>query len=163
MATAPVRLGAPKDSMEPRKVIPAGRYTVRLEGFKPKLSKAKPGTTQSVNFNPQLKVTNHPTLNGEKVFLALNENAGFIMEAFCHMLGHTMTDAGETLAMPGEWYPDANDPNDVSKYTYRGPLTGSVGELQLEQGTYNNKPSNYIKQFYCRVPGCKTEHPTELT
>lgn len=163
MGTSPVRMGAPKDSMEPKKVFPAGRYSVRCDGFKPKLSKPKAGTEQSINFYPQLTITNHASLNGEKVFNPLNQGAGFILQAFSHMLGHDMEIIEDTAALPGGFTPDPSAPDDISKFTYAGPLLGAVGDLELGVGTYNNKPSNFIKQYYCRLPGCKEKHPTELT
>lgn len=164
MATAPVRMGAPKDSMEPRKVLPAGRYSVRLDSFKPKLSKPKPGKDQSINYNPDLRVTNHPTFNGEKVYTPMNQQVGFILEAFIHMLGHQLEIVDNSAVMPGGFIPDPSSPTDISRFNYQGPLLGQVGDLEL--GINKNdkgKDQNYIKQFHCRVVGCTTKHPTELT
>lgn len=161
---ATVRFGAPKDSLEARKVIPPGRYQVRCDGFKPKMSKLKPGKDQSVNFNPQLVVTNHAQLNGEKIFTPLNQQVGFILEAFSHMLGLPLEVVEDSAVIPGGFLQDPSAPTDVSKMTYQGPLQGQVGELELgvnKSPTGNDQ--NYIKQFFCRVPGCKTKHPAELT
>jgi hypothetical protein len=162
---APVRMGAPKDSMEPRKVLPAGRYQIRLDGFKPKLSKPQPNKTQSVNMNPELKVTNHPQLNGEKIYTPLNQQVGFILEAFSHCFGLEMEAAGEdTVVIPGGFIQDPANPNDVQRMRYQGPLLGQVGEIELGINKNNRgRDQNYIKQYFCRVPGCKREHPTELS
>lgn len=162
-ATGPIRMGAPADSMSQRKVYPSGRYSVRCDGFKPKLSKPKPGVEQSVNMFPQLTITNHHALNGEKIFSPLNQGAGFILQAFSHMFGHDMEKVEDTVCIPGEFLPDPSAPDDISKMTYKGPLLGAVGDLELGEGTYNGKPTNYIKQYYCRLPGCKEKHPTELS
>lgn len=159
MGTAPVRLGAPKDSMEGRKLLPVGRYTVQCDGFAQKASKKG----DSINYNPKLRIINHPTLSGEKVFTSLNQGAGFILLDFCHMLGHQMEAQGEDLVFPGGFIPNGADPNDVSKMTYQGPLQGSTGDIMIGQNEYNNKPQNFIKQYFCKVPGCAVKHSAELT
>jgi len=162
--TGPIRMGAPKDTMEGRKLLPAGRYAVRCDGFKPRMSKPKPGVEPSVNLFPILKVVNHPSLNGETIGTPMNQKAGFILKAFCHMLGHDVELQGDSYCIPGGFLPDPMNPNDVSKMVYQGPLVGAVGELELGVGMSNrNKPQNFIKQYFCRVPACKEEHPTELT
>lgn len=162
--SSPVRMGAPKDSLEARKVLPAGRYQVRLDGFKPKLSKLKPGKDQSVNFNPDIKIINHAQLNGEKVYTPLNQQVGFILEAFSHCFGHPLEVVGDSAVLPGGFQQDVANPQDIAKMTYQGPLQGATGELELGVMTgTNGKPQNFIKQFFCKVPGCKTQHPTELT
>lgn len=166
MGSTPIRMGAPKDSMEPRKVLPAGRYTVRLDGFKPAMSKNK--DNPSVNFFPQLKITNHATLNGEKVFTPLNQSVGFILQAFCHMFGQDLELQGDAMCIPGGFNPDPTVPDDISKMTYAGPLQGATGDLELgvqkqTMGRNVGKDQNYIKQFYCRLPGCTEKHPTELS
>ena len=161
--SSPVRMGAPKDSLEARKVLPSGRYQVRLDGFKPKMSKLKPGKDQSINFNPDIKVINHSQFNGEKIYTPLNQQVGFILEAFSHCFGHPLEVVADSAVLPGGFIP-GSDPNDISKMTYQGPLQGATGELELGTNTgQNGKPQNYIKQFFCKIPGCKTSHPTELT
>lgn len=164
MSTQPIRMGAPSDSMEPRKVLPPGRYQVRLDGFKQKLSKPKEGKTQSINFNPQLPVVNHPTFNGEKIYTPLNQQVGFILEAFAHSFGQKLETIGDAAVLPGGFQPDMNNPSDITKMTYQGPLSGQIGELELGVNKSDKgKDQNYIKQFFCRVPGCQTKHPTELS
>lgn len=159
---APVRLGAPKDSMDgKRKVIPSGRYSVILDGFKPKVSKNK--DNPSINFFPQMRVINHATQNGEKISTPLNQGAGFILEAFCHMLGQKMEAVEDQMVIPGHFLPDPAAPADYSKMKYQGPLSGQMGDLELGEGTYMGKPQNFVKTYYCRVPGCTVEHPLELS
>jgi hypothetical protein len=154
-------MGAPKDSMEGQKVIPSGRYTVILDGFKPKISKNK--DNPSVNFWPQLRIVNHPQFSGVKLKTALNQGAGFILEAFTHMLGGQMELVEDQAVLPGHWLTDPANPADYSKFRYQGPLVGQQGELELGENEYKNRKQNYIKQYFCRVPGCKKEHPTELS
>lgn len=163
MGSAPIRMGAPKDSMEGKKVLPAGRYTVILDGFKPKLSKNK--DNPSVNFYPQMRIVNHPQFSGEKITTPMNQGAGFILEAFVHMLGGQMEIVEDSAVIPGHFLPDPNAPKDYSKMRYQGPLTGQQGELELGIGPNQNgtRQQNFIKQYFCRVPGCQKEHPTELS
>jgi hypothetical protein len=158
MGSAPVRLGAPKDSMEGRKLLPNGRYTVQLDGFAQKMSKKG----DSINYNPKLRIINHPKLAGEKVYTSLNQGAGFILLDFCHMLGHQMEQVGDDFVFPGGFIPNPADPNDVSKMTYQGPLQGSVGDVLVDTNQYEGKPQNYIKQYFCKIPGCTQKHATEL-
>lgn len=152
-------MGAPRDSMEGRKVLPPGRYTIQCDGFAQAMSKKG----DSINYNPKLRVINHATLAGEKIFTSLNQGAGFILLDFCHMLGHQMEQIGEDFVFPGGFVPNAADPNDVKKMTYQGPLQGSVGEVLVGINKYNDKDQNYVKQYFCKVPGCTVKHATELT
>jgi hypothetical protein len=158
MSSAPVRMGAPKDSMEGRKLLPRGKYVVQCDGFGQKMSKKG----DSINYNPKLRIINHPTLSGEKVFTSLNNGAGFILVDFCHMLGHQMDIVGEDAVFPGGFVPDASAPDDVAKMTYQGPLKGAVGEILVDVNKYENKDQNYIKQYFCKIPGCQVKHSTEL-
>ena len=155
---SPVRLGAPKESMEPRKLVPRGKYTVQCDGFAQK--KSKKG--DSINYNPKLRIINHPTLSGEKVYTSLNQGAGFILVDFCHMLGHQMVEDGDDVVFPGGFIPDGANPQDVSKMTYQGPLQGAVGEILVDENMYENKPQNYIKAYFCKIPGCQIKHSQEL-
>lgn len=159
MSSAPVRLGAPKDSMEGRKLLPHGRYTVQCDGFAQKASKKG----DSINYNPKLRVINHQTLAGEKIFTSLNQGAGFILLDFSHMLGFPMEQVGEDFVFQGGFIPNPSDPNDISKMTYQGPLQGAVGELLVGVNQYNGKDQNFVKQYFCKVPGCQVKHATELT
>jgi hypothetical protein len=164
MSAGPIRMGAPADSMQPRKVLPPGRYQVRLDGFKQKLSKPKPGKDQSINFNPQMLICNHPTLNGEKIYTPLNQQVGFILDAFAHCFGASLEVVGEAAVLPGGFIADPNNPSAIEKMSYQGPLSGQIGELELGVNKSDKgKDQNYIKQFFCRVPGCQTKHPTELS
>lgn len=159
MGSAPVRLGAPKDSMEGRKLLPVGRYTVQFDGFSQKPSK----NGDSINYFPKLRIINHSTLSGEKISTPLNQGAGFILRDFCHMLGHKMEQVGDDYVFPGGFIPNAADPQNVKMMTYQGPLSGSVGELMLGENMYENKKQNFIKAYFCKVPGCQEKHSTELT
>src|SRR6185437_7547312 len=89
-----------KDSLSGGKVIPAGIYTVRLNGFKPRLNKNK----DSVNFNAQMEVINHPEFDKSRLFETLSAKAGFTQWDFAHAFGLELADQGNgQYALPGTW------------------------------------------------------------
>lgn len=140
-------------------VIPEGLYELRLEGFEQALSKKG----DSVNLNPILKVVNHQTLNGKRVFDNLNSGASWIIEAFCHAMGHPLVPNGSGGGdIPGEW-PD-NGQSDPEKWPpYVGPLQGMVGKALVKTTTYNGKESTKVDQWICALgTACNTKHPTGL-
>lgn len=145
-----------KESLEQKPPLPDGLYEVRLEGFEPKYSKDK----GSVNLSPTIKVINHPTLTGSKVFDNLNTGASWIIEAFCHAFGQELVpDGNGGFNLPG----DFNGPEDnPEQWSYAGPLTGCVGKAFLKQTTYNNKVNSKVDQWMCSVPGCQKKHPMGL-
>ena len=149
------RVTASKESLEGAAPLPDGLYEVRLEGFKPKMSKA--GT--SVNLNPEIKVVNNAQYNGRPVFDNLNTGAGWILESFSHCFGQELLKLPDGSAeMPG-----FNGPDDApDQWTYQGPLTGSVGKVFLKNVEYNGKTNAKIDQYVCNVPGCNTKHARGL-
>lgn len=152
------RMGVSTESLKGQPPLPVGIYHFRLDGFKPKKSKA--GT--STNFNPVLKVINHPSLNDRDIFCNLNTGAGFIQLALVHALGLQMEVEGDTAYMPGKFIEDPGDPDNVEKWRYEGPLLGRTGRLEVWETTYENKKQSKIKQFFCAHAGCTEKHPTEL-
>ena len=145
-----------KELLEQKPPLTDGLYEIRLEGFEPK--KAKSGT--STNLNPIIKIINHPTETGRKVFDNLNSSAPWIIEAFCHSFGlELVPDGNGGFNIPG----DFNGPEDNPKeWSYSGPLTGAVCKAFLKQTTYNNKVNAKVDQWMCAVPGCQKKHPTGL-
>ncbi len=160
-APGPVILGAPKDSLDPKPLLPEGRYTVRVDGFKPKASKNE--ENPSVNLNPILKIINHQTLNGETVYTSLNQNAGFILKDFSHMLGLDVAVHGDIVSIPGHFVPNPQSPQDYGQFRYQGPCLGQTGDLLIAHKEYKGKPQYYIKAYFCRKLGCTEKHSTELT
>lgn len=153
------RMGVSKDSLEGQRPLPAGFVDFRVDGFKPKRSKDK----QSVNFNPQLKVINHPTLNDSRVFFNLNSNAGWIMKDFVHSLGLQMEEDGDQAFMPGSWQEDQADVDNPEKYTYTGPMLGRTGRCEIGvRKDDKNRDQSYVRQFLCAIPGCQEKHSTDL-
>lgn len=137
-------------------VYPDGLYELRLEGFEPDFSKAK----TSINLNPILKIVNHPTLNGKRVFDNLNSGASWIIESFCHAFGLPLTpNPNGGGDMPGDFVGPDDDP---SKWQYSGPLTGTVGKALLKTTSYNGKDSSKVDQWFCAVQNCNTKHAQGL-
>lgn len=145
-----------KESLEQKPALAEGLYELRLEGFEPKFSKEKTST----NLNPIIKVINHPTETGRRVYDNLNSGAAWIIEAFCHSFGlELVPDGNGGFNMPGDFNGPEGDP---SQWSYAGPLTGCVSKAFLKQKTYNNKTSAGVDQWMCAVPGCQKKHPTGL-
>lgn len=137
-------------------VYPPGQYDLHLEGFEPQFSKSK----TSINLNPILKIVNHQTLNGKRVFDNLNSGASWIVESFCHAFGLPLTpNPSGGGDMPGDFVGPDDDP---SKWQYIGPLNGAVAKVILSTKTYNNKESTGVDQWLCQVSGCNTKHASGL-
>jgi len=159
-----------KESLEGLPPLPTGRYTFRLDSFEPKLSKPKPGKTQSVNLNASLVIINHPDakINGRK--LTNNANVGFAPSLFdmAHAVGVRFENEGtDNPEFPGEFQCRVHGPNcdssDPENWSYIGPLVGQTGELEIMMGD-NGKGGQSAKlgKFYCRVPGCTAKHAESL-
>ncbi len=138
-------------------VYPDGEYELRLESFEPKQSK----NGDSVNLNPVLKIVNHPTLNGKRVFDNMNTGAPWILEAIVHAFGLALvpnaTGGGD---LPGDFNGPEDDP---AEWDYQGPLTGSVAKVMLKKTTYQGKDSSKVDQWFCSLgQSCNTKHPTGL-
>jgi hypothetical protein len=137
-------------------VYPEGLYELRLESFEPKYSKNK----DSINLNPVLKIVNHPTLNGKRVFDNLNSGAAWIVESFVHAFGLNLT-PNQTGGgdLPGDFIGPDDDP---TKWQYQGPLTGLVAKAMLKSTEYNGKASTKVDQWLCATPNCNTKHAAGL-
>jgi hypothetical protein len=138
-------------------VYPDGLYELRLESFESKPSK----DGNSVNLNPVLNIVNHATLNGKRVFDNMNNGAPWIIEAFCHALGHALipnpNGGGD---MPGDFVGPDDKP---TEWQYVGPLTGSVAKVMLKKTTYQGRDSSKVDQWFCALGDkCKMKHPTGL-
>lgn len=138
-------------------VIPEGLYELRLDGFDPELSSKK----NSVNLNPILKVVNHATLNGKRVFDNLNSGASWIIEAFTHAFGQPLTPNSTGGGdIPGEFMGPDDQPD---KWQYVGPLQGLVAKALVKTTTYNGKENTKVDQWICALgTNCNTKHPSGL-
>jgi hypothetical protein len=144
------------DELKGPQPVPAGVYTVRLKGFKPKLSK-KGDTT---NLNPQVEICDNPLFEGKPLFTSLNSAIPSFINDFCHSFGLPMDnqlgEGGLDPQLPGDWDGDESDP---SSWKYTGPLLGRTAQWEVVEGTYQGKPKNEIRCFICAVPNCASEYP----
>jgi hypothetical protein len=163
-------LSIPKKTLEPRAAIPAGFVQVIFQGFKPKLSKPKEGKTQSVNFNPQLRIVNDArtdatgkSLNGQPVFDNLNWNFTPGIVDFFHAFGVELIENGDQLDIPGTWSGDTQSPNPELWGTYSGPLDGKTATIELVETSYQGKPQMKIKRYLCILGDtCNMKHSDNL-
>ena len=150
-----------KEALEGKPPLPAGIFTFRLDGFKPKTSSK--GT--SVNLNPTLKVINHATLNDSRVFENLNSQATWVHQDFCHALGVELEGPDKT-DLPGEFMGPQDKPED---WKYVGPLAGKTGQVELVTVPKKDKSGNVVagtqtavKRYICAIPGCTVKHSESL-
>lgn len=160
-------MGVSKEKLEGMKPVPNGVYEVQFKGFEPQLTKDK----TSINFRPHLVIVNHQLYNGQRIFDNLNIKAGWILQDFTHAFGYEMemhqNPQGEEEAHfpggPDAWQPDPQNPDDISKAKYTGPLMGQVAKIEvLYEHKAGQKPRNVIKQYFCAVKDCAVKNP-EMT
>lgn len=147
---------------------PAGWYDLQVKGFKPRAAK----NGESVSFNAECAIINHPDYEGKRVFVGLNTKMMFMYPDFVHSLGLEMEvvqneDAGtdkELLTLPGAWEGYAENPDDPSKWKYLGPMLNKTFNAELAHipATTEYKAKNEIRQFKCALPGCTEKHSTNL-
>lgn len=150
---------APKMGVDPEKLkapkpVPGNQwYKLKFKGFRPKMSKNKDG----VNFNAELEVVEHtPETNGSKVYMVLSTKFERALLDFCHGLGFPMNADG---TFPGNFEFDKNDPENVEKAQYKGPLLGRTMKAELVVTTYQGNEKNEVKQISCAIDGCATKFP----
>lgn len=156
------KISISKDQLEGLKNPPAGIYDVRLDGFKPKAAKAKPGKDPSTNLRPQLKIINHSSLNDAPVFTHCNTAFGVEIFDMCHAFGVKYEGEGvvDDPQMPGEFQGPDDNPD---QWTYIGPLVGQVAKVEVAETTgMNGQPTTQVKRWICRVPGCTAAHRDNL-
>ena len=151
--------------------------TVIFTGFKPKLSKEKPGKDRSVNLNPELKIINDSRqtkdgkpLNGQKLFESLNLSFLPRVQDFVHAFGVPMTENGDNVDLPGYWDGDTSSSDPAKWGTYHGPLENEQATLELaevQKRDRNGQPvvgqtQTDIKRYLCRVQGCTVNHMESL-
>jgi hypothetical protein len=154
-----LRLTANKDEVKGMPLMQEGMVTVRLDGFKPSLSKNK----DSVNLNPIMKVINHAEYNDRSVFENLNTKGKWVWTDFCHAFGVPMVaDASGDFEFPGQWGEGVNEA-DSSTWQYSGPLLGQQAQLYIIQGD-NGKGgvNNKVKYYVCKIAGCVDKHSSNL-
>lgn len=152
-----MKLSVSTDSLE-NKSVPAGIHEFVCAGMKFVHSKDR----SSINFKPILKVigSTTPELNGKPIFIDISQKAGWIQQDFVHSLGLEMEidTATKQASFPGEIETNGA-PTDPTKWTYKGPMEGRTGKVELKESSYLGKPQIKVKAFFCAVPGCSTKTP----
>lgn len=151
------KLTASKEEIKGLPLMNEGMLTVRLDGFKPQLSKKK----DSVNLNPVMKVINHAEYNDRNVFENLNTKGKWVWTDFCHAFGVPLvtTPTGDA-EFPGDFDGPEDDP---TKWEYRGPLIGQQAQLYIIQGDNGQGGvNNKVKYYVCKVAGCVEKHSANL-
>lgn len=161
----------PNSTIEGRDAVVTGMYKLRLDGFKPSMSKK----ADSINLNPVLKTNEFKDPNGEeiRIFFNMNTNFGPGLTDLCHGFGLQLIKNGDGYTIPGKFDGPDNDP---TKWVYSGPLLGEVADVEVVESAQigadgkvvtdekgNAKTRNEIKQFICRVTGCTMKHSTDLS
>lgn len=154
------KMGFDKDSLTGKQVLP-GLYTVRLMGFKPK----KNNNGDSVNFNAQMKIINHPEYDGTPLYETLSAKAGFTQWDFAHAFGMELEDLGNgQYVLPGTWDKDLAKfkEDDPSTWVYDGPLLGRDAQVEVANDPNfrdSTKLDNKIKRYICAVDQCDVKFP----
>lgn len=152
-----------KDALKGIEPIAAGIYDLRLIGFEPKASK----NGDSANLNPIFGVTNNPELDGKVlryIFVGNTKIPSFLQD-MVHCFGMEMEDYNtDRPKIPGIWDTDKAkfDPAKFETYVYSGPLINKVGKVELIESSFNGKPNNKVRKFFCNVPNCAERFP-EIT
>jgi hypothetical protein len=158
------KLTASKEEVKGLPPMNEGIVTVRLDGFKPALSRDK----GSVNLNPDMRVINHAEYNDRPVFENLNTKGKWVWKDFCHSFGVPLVESGNgSVEFPGDFNCSAHGPScdgsDPQNWVYVGPLLGQQAQLKLVQAD-NTKGgiANKVSFYVCKVPGCNERHSTNL-
>jgi hypothetical protein len=150
------RLTASAEAIKGLPTLPEGMYTVRLDGFEPKLSSKKTST----NLQPIMKVINHPEHNDRRIWDNLNTLGMWTWPDFCHGFGVPMVEVNGDFEFPGDFDGPESEPD---KWQYRGPLLGQQAQVYVVQvDDTKGGVRNAIKYYVCKVQGCSTKHSANL-
>ena len=160
------QIAATKSQLSGPPPVPTNVYTLQLVGFKPKV--AKSGI--SLNYNAEFAITGDPQYDGRKIFFSLNTSFATAIRDFVHATGNEMEvvqvenpeshELEEAYVMPGIFENADQFPQEPEKWgAYRGPLTNATFKAEVVLTSYQGKPKNEIRQFFCTVPDCATKEP----
>lgn len=146
------------EKLEGQDIIPAGQYEVKLVAFKPSKSK---GASASTNLNAIMEVIGHPEFAGRKLFDSLNVGGSFTWPDFSHAFGLPMETDGTASWLAGAWDGDPAKfkEDDPTTWSYKGPLVGRVGKIEVAVDNYNGKDNNKIRRYFCAIPQCEQKFP----
>jgi len=162
----PFQIAATKAQLSGPTPVPTNIYTLQVTGFKPKI--AKSGI--SLNYNGEFTVTGDPEFDGRKIFFSLNTSFATAIRDFVHATGNEMElttihndETGvdeEAYVMPGIFENQDQFPQEPEKWgAYRGPLTNATFKAEIVLTSYQGKPKNEIRAFFCTVAGCAEKEP----
>lgn len=148
------KMGVDPEKIKQAKVQPNGWYKLKLTGFRPKRSQKD---KDSINFNGQFEVLNSAGPDFTKmVFATMSDKMQKHINDIVHGLGFTLEKDG---TFPGTWVFPPEDPENVEKAQYKGPLMGRTMEAELATTSYNGNERNEIRQVRCAVPDCANKFP----
>jgi hypothetical protein len=152
------KFGVDTKELEGRKPVPEGIYTVKLVKFSPK----KNAKGDSVNLNPQMEIIDAPDgFERAMVFDSLSMKAAWVLPDFAHAFGFELEESNGEAYLPGDWDGAKEDPK---TWKYSGPLLGATAQVEIAiDSSYDpDKPSNKIRKYICKLPGCIHKHSNDL-
>jgi hypothetical protein len=163
----PFKMGMSKEDLTGPPPIPPGVYFLQVTNFKPKVSRKG----DSLNYNAEFTVTQHPQYDGRKVFSSLNTGFAVGIRDFVHACGIDMElvhvpstaeeDQHDEFTLPGMFEDSDKYPDNPEKWgRYLGPLTNKIFKAELAiVNPPGYKPKNEVRVYSCAYPGCATEYP----
>lgn len=161
----PFKMTLSKEQVEGKEALPEGIYKVRFVKFGPKLTKQKPGESESsrtINLNAEYEVVDNHEFAGRKIYEIMNMKSFGIQTEVCHAFGVTLdidpTDGNYFI--PGTWDSRPEfDPENPETYEYKGPLLGKIAQVELAVRSYNGRNSNQVRRYFCAINDCGTKFP----
>lgn len=158
----PFKMGMKKEDLSGPKAAAPGMYELQTVNFRPKVAKSG----ESLNYNVEMQIVNHPTEDGKRVFHPLNTSFFTAIRDYCHANGvecETKTvDGEEILVFPGMFENQDQFPDEPEKWgKYLGPLTNKIckAELTVTPGYQGRPDKNEVVMFICSIPGCAVKEP----
>lgn len=160
------QVGFNKEDLSGPPPVPTGVYELRLVKFRPKLS----AKGNSLNYNAEFEVFNHPEYDGRRVFHPLNTLFAIAIWDYVHSCGLEVdnikvTDEQtgmetEEFVLPGIFENANAAPDNPEAWgDYKGPLLNKGFRADVVETSYKGKPKNEIRAFLCAIPDCAEKHP----
>jgi hypothetical protein len=155
-----------KEQVEGKEAVPEGIYEVRFLRFNPRLSKAAieqhaPFDPRNINLNAEYEVVNNPEYAGRRIYEIASMKSYNIQTEICHGFDVPLDiDENGEYFIPGTWdsRPDFNQELPET-YEYKGPLSGKIGKIELAIETFNGRPRNRPRRYFCAIDDCATKFP----
>ena len=147
-----------KESLEGAPPIPNGAYDVRLEGFEPKYSKNR----DSVNLNPVLKVVNHATESGKRVFDNMNTRGWMDYRSYVSFGVIQLVQnphGGDSTSPETSWVPTMTQRSGITWGLCQAPSSSAKSSKSTIRKV---RWSRRLTNGSCQVPNCTSKHPANL-